>query len=224
MLWSIVESVLFVASAGVLFSGQFRGNRFVVATAGCVALASSWFLGETVLDRLGYFHHGEAATIPHQPSPPTPASQPPRGAPQSKSATIEQIVPPQSVVDIRPVPGTPNLTFLLADWVSWSASDINVATWISENGNFEKVSSQRYNYLGVGDHITLTEPLTSGARAAVAICVSYSVNDHRVEVIQFFFNQDGSGYRRARDNLFEVDGNGKLCESMPTPARRALEQ
>jgi hypothetical protein len=139
-----------------------------------------------------------------------------------QTPTIEEIFPPQSAVDIRPIPATPNLTFFLADWVSWSASDIKLSNWISENGNFVQVSSKQIPYLGAGDQTTLTEPISSTARATVAICLDYSVNHHRVEVIQFFSNSDGGGYRRARDNVFQVDGDGQLCRSMPSPAEQAM--
>lgn len=222
MFSSIIEFFLFVASTGVLFSERFRANQLAVLTAGCVAIASSWFLGETILDKLGYLHHAESSSLPNQPSPPLP--QPASAAPQPKSPTVEQIFPPESAVDIRPIPGAPQLTFFLADWVSWSASDINLSTWILQDGSFVKVSTKQYSYLGSGDNITLTEPLTSGAQSSVAICMSYLVNKHHVEVIQFFSNPDGSGYRRARDNVFQVDGQGQLCESMPAPAARALRQ
>jgi hypothetical protein len=138
--------------------------------------------------------------------------------------SIGQIFPPQSTIDIRPIPGTPNFTFFLSDWVSWSASEVHLSSWISENRNFVRVSSKQYPYIGAGDQATVTEPIPSSSRSVVAVCMSYVVRGHRVEVIQFFSNPDGSGYRRARDNVSQVDGDGHLCEAMPRPALEALRQ
>lgn len=223
MLSSLIEFFVFIGSTGVLFSERFRSNRLAVFCAGCIALASSWFLGETVLDRLGYLHHVAVPSVAVQSSLPTEAPQS-RQTILQPAPGVEQIFPPQTAIDIRPIPGTAGLTFFLADWVSWSASDIKLSSWISKNDNFVRVSSNQYAYLGAGDQTTLAEPVSSSERATVAICVSYRLNDHHVEVIQFFSNLDGGGYRRARDNVFQVDGSRQLCQSMPGPALQALRQ
>jgi hypothetical protein len=203
-----------IGSVGV--AGFFWLVRSDKLSAGVRALASLCVVGATVV---GIWLLTKQSAVP---PPPPQVNQP---APTSRPRTsIEEIFPPESAVDIRPVPGTPSLTFFLADWVSWSANNIKLSSWISENGSFARVSSKQYPYLGAGDQTTLTVPISSTGRAIVAICMSYLVNNHQVEVIHFFSNADGTGYRRARDNIFQVDGNGHLCQSMPRPALQALQQ
>jgi hypothetical protein len=154
-----------------------------------------------------------------KPPPPVP---PPGPRPPVPLSSIEKIFPPESAIDIRPLPGARALSFFLADWVSWSASNIEVSTWMTVNGHLVKVGTHSYKYIGNGDSVTLTETVSPPPPSTVALCVSYELNKHHVEVIHFFANADGSGYRRSRDSIFEVDGSGRLCNSMPAPAQRVL--
>lgn len=195
----------------VLFVVQYRFRSLPSGVLVLISVVALCACGSGVWLAVADYPHVQTPAIPPRPGT----------APQT---SIEQIFPPQSAVDIRPIPGTQNLSFFLANWVSWSVSNIQLSSWMSENGSFVRVSSNQYPYLGAGDQTTLTIPVASTGRSAVAICMSYLVNHHHVEVIQFFSNSDGGGYRRARDNTFKVDGDGELCESMPQSALQALRQ
>jgi hypothetical protein len=46
-----VAAVLFVASSGLLFNERFRRNRYLVVAAAVIALASTYFLTEQLIDR-----------------------------------------------------------------------------------------------------------------------------------------------------------------------------
>lgn len=167
---------------------------------------------------LAYVGYGRSAGQQQPPREPNredvkPPPQPPG---------IESIFPPQSAIDIRPMPGARTVSFILADWVSWSASNIAVSTWMSTGGAFQQIGTHKYDYLGNGDSVQLTEPVAPQTPSKVALCISYVLNKHRVEAIHFFSNADSGGYRRARDSIFEVDGPGRLCNSMPRPAQGAF--
>jgi hypothetical protein len=167
---------------------------------------------------LAYLGYGQPVV---QSAPPSRSSTQ-EGNAAPKPPGIESIFPPQSAIDVRPMPGSRTVSFILADWVSWSASDISVSTWMSTGGGFEKIGSHRYDYLGNGDSIPVTESVAAQTPSKIALCISYILNKHHVEAIHFFSNADSAGYRRARDAIFEVDGSGNLCASMPLPAQGAL--
>jgi hypothetical protein len=155
------------------------------------------------------------AKLPGEPTQLPSASSTPR-------PTIESIFPPETAIDIRPSLGVKTASFTLSNWVSWGASEIEATTWMRTNGSFAKLGTRRYPYLGIGDSVSLTEQLLPSTNITIAICISYLLNNHHVEVIHFFSNADGAGYRRARDSIFEVDRQSGLCKSMPGPAVRAL--
>jgi hypothetical protein len=156
-----------------------------------------------------------SARLPEQPK-----QQPP--APSNPSASIESIFPPETAIEIRPSLGVKTASFTLSNWVSWSASEIQVTTWMRVSGAFVNLGTSRYAYLGTGDSVSLTEQIPANTQTTFAICISYLLNNHHVEIIHFFSNTDGAGYRRVRDSIFEVDKQGSLCKSMPAPAARAL--
>ncbi len=47
----VVFALLFVASSGLLFSKRFRDNTFLVVCAGIIALVSTYFLTENIVER-----------------------------------------------------------------------------------------------------------------------------------------------------------------------------
>lgn len=215
---TLVEFLIFVASTGVLFNEQFRRNKLAVLLAGLVALASSYFLGETLVERLGPKAPSQGAA-----SASPPALEPTAQAPQSRqSSSTEAIFPPQTAIDMRPLPDTQTARFLLANWVSWSAKNVHATAWIGSGNSLKQIAAAEYAYLGSADQVSFVLPLTPGPNQLVAICLSYSVNSHRVEAVHFFSSFRENTYRRLRDTVFEVDGPGKLCSSMPASAQTAL--
>jgi hypothetical protein len=143
--------------------------------------------------------------------------------PPTPKSTIETIFPPQSAIDIRPITDTRTARFLVADWVSWSVANVEVATWSASGGLFSKIDSQKFAYVGAGDQVSLSLPTAPIPQQILAICIAYAVNSHKVEAIHFFSTFQENTYRRLRETISEVDGEGKLCSSMPRPAQVALQ-
>jgi hypothetical protein len=59
----IVAALIFVFSSGLLFNGRFRENYWAVGVAGAVALVSSYFLLESLIQRL-IVKHTATVTVP----------------------------------------------------------------------------------------------------------------------------------------------------------------
>jgi|SRR5208337_3785262 len=51
ILLDIIAAILFILSSGVLFNQKFRDNAFLVIMAGVIAIVSTYFLGEQILER-----------------------------------------------------------------------------------------------------------------------------------------------------------------------------
>lgn len=142
--------------------------------------------------------------------------------PLDPETSLEKVFPPQTAIEVRPSLGLTNASFTLSNWVSWGAKSIHVSSWIKEGAAFARLGTHNYAYLGTGDSVSFTEQVNSTARAIIALCISYELNSHHVEVLHFFSNLDGGGYRRLRDSVANVDSLRPLCGSMPRSAEAVL--
>jgi hypothetical protein len=142
--------------------------------------------------------------------------------PAVPNSSLEQIFPPEAAIDVRPSLGTNAATFTLSNWVSWGASSIDVTTWIKAGNTLSPLGRRHYDYLGTGDTVTLSETTPASSISTLAVCLSYLLNKHRVEVIHFFSNSERQGFRKLRESVSQVDGKGNLCDSMPSAAARLL--
>jgi hypothetical protein len=113
--------------------------------------------------------------------------------------------------------------------MNYDVSHIHASLWALSNGKLVKLDSRTIPFIEAGGYAgpdRLPTPFTIGKMIS---CVQYNLNNHNVEMLDFYTNEGHSQQQlvmgtmtKYRTSVVEVDGGGRLCSSMPASAYKYI--
>lgn len=164
----------------------------------------------------------------YAPAPlPTPSSV---LKPQIPSVALPPGPGPESAIGTRVQMRSPTTSALtVMTLMNDDVSNLNASLWALSNGKLVKLVGRSIPFIQSGGYVVadrLPTPFTIGK---IISCVQYNLNSHAVEILDFYTNEGHTQQQlvtgtmtKYRASVVEVDGNGKLCSSMPASATKYL--
>ncbi|RNJ49474.1 hypothetical protein D1O30_07535 [Methylocystis hirsuta] len=151
--------------------------------------------------------------------------------PDPAKAVVTQVhVNPETSIFEHVDPRLGNIVYEVGN-LGWDDDmrNLDFSLWALVGGQLVRIHQQKAAFLGRGESIMVKDLPRPFALGRMAVCVSYEFKGRKVNVIDFYTNENllsARGYagkmNKFRESLTQVDGPDDLCRSMPETAARFM--